>query len=79
LVRPDDAVTAVSMDTGAAVNAAFAHNPEIESAVQQLEKTRAAVRAGPAEYIPEVARLRGISIRTARLFSGAIMAPSVCT
>jgi multidrug efflux pump subunit AcrB/outer membrane protein TolC len=54
LVRPDDAVTAVSMDSDAAVNAALAHNPEIETATHQVEKARAAMRAARAEYIPEV-------------------------
>ena len=54
LVRPDDAVTAVSMDTDAAVSAAFANNPEIEAAAHQLERARAALRAARAEYIPEV-------------------------
>ena len=37
-----------------AVDAALAHNPEIEGAERQLEKARAAVRAARAEYIPEV-------------------------
>ena len=54
LVRPDGGVTGVSLDTEAAVNAAFAHNPEIEAAAHQLEKARAGVRAARAEYIPEV-------------------------
>ena len=40
--------------TEAAVEAAFAHNPEIEAAGHQLEKARAAVRVARAEYIPEV-------------------------
>ena len=54
LVRPDGAVTAVSMDTEAAVSAAYANNPEIEAATHQVEKARAALRAARAEYIPEV-------------------------
>jgi outer membrane protein TolC len=54
LVRPDAGVTAVSMNTEAAVNTAFAQNPEIEAATHQLEKARAALRAAHAEYIPDV-------------------------
>jgi multidrug efflux pump subunit AcrB/outer membrane protein TolC len=38
----------------AALEAALAHNPEIEAAGHQLEKARAAMRAARAEYIPEV-------------------------
>jgi outer membrane protein TolC len=41
-------------NTAAAVDLALAHNPEIEAAARQVEKTRAAVRAARAEYIPEV-------------------------
>jgi len=54
LVRPDGGVTAVSLDAEASVNAAYAHNPEIETAAHQVEKARAALRAARAEYIPEV-------------------------
>jgi len=54
LVRPDGGVTDVVLDTEGSVNAAFAHNPEIEAATHQLEKARAALRAAHAEYIPEV-------------------------
>ncbi len=37
-----------------AVSTALAHNPEIESAMHQVEKARAGIRAARAEYIPEV-------------------------
>ena len=47
-------VTAVSMDAEGAVNAAYAHNPEVEAAAHQVEKARAALRAARAEYIPDV-------------------------
>ena len=43
-----------SPETDAAVDAALAHNPEIEAAAKQVEKARAGVRAARAEYIPEV-------------------------
>ena len=43
-----------SPETGAAVEAALAHNPEIEAAVHDVEKANAALRAARAEYIPEV-------------------------
>jgi len=54
LVRPDGGVTGVSLDTEAALSAAYTHNPEIEAAAHQLEKARAALRAAHAEYIPDV-------------------------
>ena len=54
LERPDVGLTAVSLETEAAVSAAYEHNPEIEAATHQLEKARAALRAARAEYIPEV-------------------------
>ncbi len=38
----------------AAVEAALAHNPEIEAAAKQVEKARAGLRAARAEYIPEI-------------------------
>jgi outer membrane protein TolC len=47
--EPDPAPEAAS-----AVNAALAHNPEIEAAERQVDKARAAVRAARAEYIPEI-------------------------
>ena len=43
-----------SPETEAAVQAALAHNPEIEAAAHQVEKARAALRAARAEYIPEI-------------------------
>jgi multidrug efflux pump subunit AcrB/outer membrane protein TolC len=52
LARPD--VPAPPMEVEPAVAAALASNPEIEAAVHQAEKARAAVRAARAEYIPEV-------------------------
>ncbi len=54
LSQPDGSASDPSPDTEAAVAAALAHNPEIESAAHQVEKARAAVRAARAEYIPEV-------------------------
>src|ERR1022692_2154929 len=51
LVRPDGGVSGVSLDTEAALSAAYTHNPEIEAAAHQLEKARAALRAAHAEYI----------------------------
>ena len=43
-----------SLDAEAAVQAALAHNPEIEAAAHELEKARAGLRAARAEYIPDV-------------------------
>jgi len=43
-----------SPDAEAAVQAALAHNPEIEAAAHQVEKAHAALRAARAEYIPDV-------------------------
>jgi outer membrane protein TolC len=43
-----------SPDAETAVQAALAHNPEIDVASHQLEKARAALRAARAEYIPEI-------------------------
>jgi multidrug efflux pump subunit AcrB/outer membrane protein TolC len=43
-----------SPEINVAVEAALAHNPEVEAAAHQLEKARAALRAARAEYIPEV-------------------------
>ena len=54
LAQPDGPGSAPSPGTEATVNAALAHNPEIEAASHQLEKARAALRAARAEYIPEV-------------------------
>ena len=55
LAQPDGSSSSdPSPDTEAAVAAALAHNPEIETAGHQLEKARAALRAARAEYIPEV-------------------------
>jgi outer membrane protein TolC len=53
LARPA-AGTLDAPQTEVAVQAALAHNPEIEAAGHQLEKARAALRAARAEYIPEV-------------------------
>jgi len=53
LSQPDSASES-SPETEPVVEAALAHNPEIEAAGHQLEKARAAVRAARAEYIPEV-------------------------
>ncbi len=47
-------VFALPMEVEPAVAAAIANNPEIEAAVHQVEKARAAVRAARAEYIPDV-------------------------
>jgi outer membrane protein TolC len=49
---PDTAVADPTAEE--AVQAALAHNPEIESAARQVEKAHAAFRAARAEYIPEV-------------------------
>jgi len=54
LVRAEEAVTGVSLETEAVVNTAFANNPEVETATHQLEKLRAALRGAKAEYIPDV-------------------------
>ena len=50
----DGSVADPPAEPEAAVAAALAHNPEIESAAHQVEKARAAVRAARAEYIPEL-------------------------
>jgi len=54
LTQPDGSVADPAPQTEAAVQAAFAHNPEIEAAAHQVEKARAALRAARAEYIPEI-------------------------
>ena len=54
LAQPLGSDSDPSPETGAAVEAALAHNPEIEAAAHQLEKARAGLRAARAEYIPEV-------------------------
>src|SRR4030095_8111923 len=54
LAQPDGPGSAPSPGTEATVNAALAHNPEIEAAAHQLEKAHAALGAARAEYIPEV-------------------------
>lgn len=43
-----------SPEPEAAVQAAYAQNPEISAAEHQVEKARAALRAARAEYIPEI-------------------------
>ena len=62
LVRPDGGLTAASTDAEAAVNAAYAHNPEIEAAAHQLEKARASLRAARARV-----HTRGRRVRAAHL------------
>jgi multidrug efflux pump subunit AcrB/outer membrane protein TolC len=54
LAPPDGSASDPSPQTEATVQAAFAHNPEIEAASHQLDKARAVLRAARAEYIPEV-------------------------
>jgi len=54
LAQPLGSHSDPSPDTDAAVEAALAHNPEIEAAAKQVEKARAGLRAARAEYIPEV-------------------------
>jgi outer membrane protein TolC len=54
LALPGGSASNPSPETEAAVQEAFAHNPEIEAASHQLEKARAALRGARAEYIPEV-------------------------
>jgi hypothetical protein len=49
-----EAASGPSPEAEAALKEALAHNPEIESAAHQVEKARAALLAGRAEYIPEV-------------------------
>jgi len=53
LVQPASSGSDPSPETGAAVEAALAHNPEIEAAAKQVEKAQAALRAARAEYIPD--------------------------
>lgn len=54
LSTPDSPATGLAPASEEFVHAALAHNPEIESAADQVEKARAAVRAARAEYIPEI-------------------------
>jgi len=54
LAKPDGSGSDPAPDADTAVEAALAHNPEIEAAEHQLEKARAGVRAAHAEYIPDV-------------------------
>jgi multidrug efflux pump subunit AcrB/outer membrane protein TolC len=54
LAPPGGTVAEPPSASEAPVEAAMAHNPEIEAAVHQVEKARAAVRAARAEYIPEI-------------------------
>jgi outer membrane protein TolC len=54
LAQPEGGGSAQLPDTEAAVETALKQNPEIEAAVHQLGKARAAWRAARAEYIPEI-------------------------
>ena len=54
LSQLDGSGSGPSPEIGVAVETAQAHNPEIEAAVHQLEKARAALRAARAQYIPEI-------------------------
>jgi outer membrane protein len=54
LAPPDTSASVSAPTTTGAVDAALAHNPEIEAASRQVEKAQAGVKAARAEYIPEV-------------------------
>jgi multidrug efflux pump subunit AcrB/outer membrane protein TolC len=54
LAAPNASASDSAPATTGAVDAALAHNPEIEAAGHQIEKALAGVKAARAEYIPEV-------------------------
>jgi multidrug efflux pump subunit AcrB/outer membrane protein TolC len=54
LAAPNASASDSAPTTTGAVDAALAHNPEIEAAGHQIEKALAGVKAARAEYIPEV-------------------------